>query len=246
MEIPIVYINLQRDVQRRLLLEKELARHELPGKRLDAVWWNDLAQNVQDSLYSACLNRRQYYQPLVNGEKGCYASHIAAWQQLVNSTAPAMVVLEDDVRLLEDFGQTLTAITNIKQPWDMVKLLGRTEEKIYRQRSLTPSHALIQYTRVPSFTAAYVISRSGAMKMLQNRVPFGRPVDIDLRFWWENDMQIYGVHPAVVALDESSQTSSITGRQERQNWRARWKKIQMKISLAIGSVRHMRKHDLPE
>lgn len=239
MDLPIVFINLDRDTERRRHLEAQLNQLSLTGTRLRAVWWNDLAESKQSELYSAELNRKQYYAPLVNGEKGCYASHIVAWQQLLDSTAPAMVVLEDDVQLLASFAAALSAIAALAQPWDMVKLMGRAEkEKIHTRQALMAGHDLIQYARVPSFTAAYVISRAGAQKMLQSRVPFGRPIDIDLRFWWENDMQIRGIYPPVVALDDISQTTSIAGRQHKASLHQRWRKLCMKAQLLLGNLRH--------
>ena len=70
--------------------------------------------------------------------------------------------------------------------------------------------SLVRYRRIPSTTAGYVISRSGAAKLLAKRQPFGRPVDVDLRFWWEADrLKVLGVVPSVLALDETSDTSTI-------------------------------------
>lgn len=239
MNLPIFYINLDRDIQRRALLEAQLERLSLTGTRLPAVWWSDLDESKQSELYSAELNQKQYYTPLVNGEKGCYASHIAAWRQLLDSTAPAMVVLEDDVQVLKNFETALQAIAELEHPWDMIKLMGRSgREKIYSRTHLIAGHDLIQYTRVPSFTAAYVISRTGAQKMLQSRIPFGRPIDIDLRFWWENNMQIRGVYPPVVELAEISQATSIGGRQKKASLHKSWRKLWMKAQLLFGNLRH--------
>ncbi|MEG1454031.1 MAG: glycosyltransferase family 25 protein [Comamonas sp.] len=134
--LPLVFVNLERDAERRARLEAELARLNLQGERLHAVWWADLPAAEQDALYSAQLNRAQYYKPLVNGEKGCYASHIQAWRQLLASDAPAMVVLEDDVRLDDRLAEGIAAIAALDSPWDMVKLLGRVQEKVEDRLSL--------------------------------------------------------------------------------------------------------------
>lgn len=236
---PVWYINLERDAERRERMDAELARADIPGERFDAVWWALLDPTIQDQLYSARLNAQQYYQPLVNGEKGCYASHIFAWRKLLNSDAPALVVLEDDVSLEPGFLQVLQAIARLPQNWDMIKLMGRPgREKVRSRQDLIPGHDLIRYSRVPSFTAAYVISKSGAQKMLQTRVPFGRPIDIDLRFWWENGMRIAGIHPPVVTLDDISQASSIAGRRNEASFRTRWRKLCMKLALSWGNARH--------
>lgn len=237
--IPLVFINLEKDSERRNRLEQELQRLHVPGTRLPAVWWKQLDPTQQNPLYSATLNSKQYYKPLVDGEKGCYASHIAAWEMLLSSDAPAMVVLEDDVRLDDRFVQAVDAIAALQRPWDMVKLMGRTQEKVRSAVALTEVHQLIQYRRVPSFTAGYVISRRGAQKLLQSRVPFGRPIDIDLRFWWENNLEILGVLPAPVLLDDTSLDSSITGRKPTASWTTRWRKLCMKWQITRGNARHL-------
>ena len=143
MDLPIVFINLDRDAQRRELLRQQFKALSLHGRRLEAVWWTNLTAQEQARCYSPALNAKQYYKPLVNGEKGCYASHIKAWQQLLESDAPAMVVLEDDVQLLTDFGAAIQAIAQLEQGWDMIKLIGRPQEKIKAERQLTPTHRLI-------------------------------------------------------------------------------------------------------
>ena len=242
--IPLVFINLDKDAERRSRLEQELQRLHIAGKRLPAVWWKQLDAAQQTPLYSASLNHSQYYKPLVDGEKGCYASHIAAWEMLLSSDAPAMVVLEDDVRLDDTFVRAVDAIAAMQQPWDMVKLMGRPQEKVRSAVTLTEVHQLIQYRRVPSFTAGYVISRRGAQKLLQSRIPFGRPIDIDLRFWWENDLEILGVLPPPVLLDDTSLNTSITGRKPTTSWITRWRKLYMKWQLTRGNARHLAKRPL--
>lgn len=238
--LPLVFVNLDRDAERRQRLEAELARLNLHGERLHAVWWADLPAAEQEALYSAELNRSQYYKPLVNGEKGCYASHVRAWRQLLASGAPAMVVLEDDVRLDDRLADGIAAIAALDLPWDMVKLIGREHEKVRSQRPLLPGVALIEYQRVPSMTAGYVISRAGAAKLLQTRLPFGRPIDVDLRFWWENDLRILGTLPGLLILDETSLESTIWSERPQVPLWQKLRKFAMKLQLTLGNARHRR------
>ena len=238
MSIPIFYINLARDTERRHKLEAELARQGLQGTRFEAVWWADLDTAAQNQLYSAELNARQFHATLVNGEKGCYASHIRLWQQLLASGAPAMVVLEDDVGLQDGFAALIAAIGQRAQPWDMVKLIGR-ERDTFRSRSpLMPGIELVDYQRVPSLTAGYVISREGAQKLCQSRLPFGRPIDVDRRYWWENNLAVWGVSPAALVLDDTSLTSSIDGRGAGVRIGQRWKKFKRQLVYSALNAWH--------
>ncbi len=239
--LPLVFINLDKDSERRTRIEGQLAHLGLPGERLPAVWWKHLPPAEQSLLYSAERNHGLYYQPLVDGEKGCYASHIQAWRQLLASDAPALVVLEDDVRLTPQFAEVVKAIAALQEPWDMVKLLGRDREKVRSQRPLVPGTALVDYSRVPSMTAGYVVSRAGAAKLLAHRQPFGRPIDVDLRFWWECDqLRILGVSPSAIALDDTSEVSSIWDTRDTLTPGQRWRKFTMKLALTLGNAWHRR------
>lgn len=241
MSLPIVFINLDRDAERRTRLLAELQQIDMPSERFPAVWWADVPPAQASRWYSDDLNARQYYKPLRNGEKGCYASHIGAWQQLLASDAPALVVLEDDVRLTPQFAEVVKAIAALQEPWDMVKLLGRDREKVRSQRPLVPGTALVDYSRVPSMTAGYVVSRAGAAKLLAHRQPFGRPIDVDLRFWWECDqLRILGVSPSAIALDDTSEVSSIWDTRDTLTPGQRWRKFTMKLALTVGNAWHRR------
>ena len=240
--LPLVFINLDKDSERRTRIEGQLAHLGLPGERLPAVWWKHLPPAEQSLLYSAERNHGLYYQPLVDGEKGCYASHIQAWRQLLASDAPALVVLEDDVRLTPQFADVVNAIAALQEPWDMVKLLGRDREKVRSQRPLVPGTALVDYSRVPSMTAGYVVSRAGAAKLLAHRQPFGRPIDVDLRFWWECDqLRILGVSPSAIVLDDTSEVSSIWDTRDTLTPGQRWRKFTMKLALTLGNAWHRRR-----
>ena len=142
---------------------------------------------------------------------------------------------------LDDLPQALAAIEALPADgsWDMIKLYGREPEKIADQGPLVQgSLQLISYQRVPSFAAGYVISRSGARKMLEARVPFDRPVDVDIRFWFENDLRVYGVYPSVISLDDTSEISSIWAQKEAPaNRLQKMRKFKMKLALSWGNFR---------
>ena len=152
------------------------------------------------------------------------------------------MVLEDDVRLTPQFADVVNAIAALQEPWDMVKLLGRDREKVRSQRPLVPGTALVDYSRVPSMTAGYVVSRAGAAKLLAHRQPFGRPIDVDLRFWWECDqLRILGVSPSAIALDDTSEVSSIWDTRDTLTPGQRWRKFCMKLALTLGNAWHRRR-----
>lgn len=245
--LPLLFINLDSDEERRQRMQAEFERLGLQGERFPATRWTALSEAEQARLFSPALNARWFHKPLVNGEKGCYASHLRAWQWLLDSPHAAVVVLEDDVSLTPDFTAVVNAIEALPAGWDMIKLLGRTAtgqaEKLQRSQPLCAGHTLVDYRRVPSLTAGYVLSRSGAEKLLASRIPFGRPIDVDLRHFWEignGGLRIQGVMPGAITLDETSFASSI-GDKPKGGLTARWRKFRQKVTYTMLNGWHRRR-----
>ena len=231
--LPLVYINLDEDMQRRSTIEAACAVVGVQAERVPATRWSRLNAEQQAALYSARLNVRSYFRPMLPGEMGCYASHIAAWRRLLASSAPALVVMEDDVEPGPDFAAVVNAIAALPAGWDMVKLIGRAQERPATRQPLVGAFELVSYRRVPSLTAGYVISRRGAEKLLTTRVPFGRPIDEDLRHWWESDLVMRGVLPAAIADADTGSTSSIGVRQRQTRLALRFRKFLFKCRYNI-------------
>lgn len=204
-----LYINMARDQLRDQAMTHAFADCRYIPERFEAVDWRALTANKQSDFYVSKVNRSVYFRPLTAGECGCYASHVEVWRRLLDSDEPWALVLEDDVEPMQGFDDVMDAVDQLPPEWDMIKLVGRTREKISRRHPLVASHGLVQYRRVPSLTGAYVISREGARKVLASRVPFGRPIDIDLRWWWENDLRLFGVDPYPIKLAATSENSTI-------------------------------------
>lgn len=243
MPCPIYLINLPKDVARAAQMNRQLASLGLLANLhpIAATYGKDLSTADTAHYYSEALNARQYHLPLSAGEIGCYVSHLTAWQALVDSGAPAALVLEDDVQLHPELPAMMAALMAVTSPqWDMLKLVGRPLERTVANWPLGAASRLARYARIPSMTAAYVISRAGAQKLLAGRVPFGRPVDIDLRYTWEVDLHVYGFLPYPVSLDQSSTVSSIGRRSSPRSWTHRWRRIRQQVAYSLGNWQRLR------
>lgn len=243
MSLPTFLINLARDGERLATMAQQLDALGLPWQRVEAVYGRDLPPAERQRLYDAQANQRQHHQALVDGEIGCYASHLRVWQQVQAQGLPMALVLEDDMDLLPPLLPTLAALASRPCGWDMVKLIGRPQEPVAQRWPLGQAEgsalSLIRYRRVPSLTGAYVISARGAQRLLTVRPPFFRPIDVDLRHWWEAGLHIYGLQPYPVALADSSHTSSI-GPKPRQPLARRWRKWAQQLGYSLANARASR------
>ena len=236
---PIVYINLDEDATRRSQIEAAFGRVGVYPERYSAVRWSLLSAAEQAAAYSESQNASTYFRPLADGEKGCYASHLACWQGLLDSPAAGLVVVEDDVLPQPGFRDVIAAIAALPAGWDMVKLIGREgrRESTRERWPLVAGRELVRYRRVPSLTAGYVVSRRGAHKLLGSRRPFARPIDVDLRQWWENGLVMRGMLPAAIALAPIEANSSIGAREGAVGLGQRWRKFVYTLRYSLANRR---------
>ena len=167
---PIV-INLDRATDRLLTLATDLGAAGLSFERLPAVNGRDiprrLASQFKDSHH------------LLDGEVGCYASHILAWEQIARSMEPWALVLEDDVRVPMDLSSRIEEIV-ARAPvgWDIIKLSSWAKHGEIVLTALSSGEKLVAYARVPVLMGASLVTKAGALKLCGHRSR-NAPVDVD-------------------------------------------------------------------
>lgn len=237
-ELPVFVINLKQATARMDGMRRQLDALSMPFIRVEAVYGRDLKLHTFTTLADAGLNARQHHVPLSLGEVGCYASHLALWERVVQEKLSAALVLEDDVLLEPQLPHVLESLLqNLEPGWDMIKLLGRQREQILRAWPIGAGRALIRYRRVPSYTGAYLVSAAGAAKLLARRRPFGRPVDVDLRYWWECDLRMYGLWPYPVHDGPQAVHSTMGNRRERPAVEARLRRLWLQVRYSVKNWR---------
>jgi glycosyl transferase, family 25 len=243
-----VVINLATNPQRWYETRSRFDAVNLAVERLEATDGRRLrfdgAHAHGATGYDVEVNRDRFHKPLRPGEIGCYESHRAAWRRLLVLGARSLAVFEDDVEIDAQLVPLLQAIERLPMPWDMVKLYGREHERVaWQQPFTTPSRAagtaLIGYSRVPSHSCAYVVSRDGARKLLATRARFGRPLDVDLRHWWENDLVVLGVQPYPVRMAAAAALPTIDdGRRGCSSVPMRLRKVSNQLRYAALNWTH--------
>lgn len=128
--------------------------------------------------------RRAHEELSTPGGVGCYLSHVNLWQKfLTESSAPAMLVFEDDVKLTEDSYKNLQSLFDksniLKNPtaYDFCILSPSSHPK-YTTRILNYKDDS-NLDKLTSFTTlvGYVITRKGAEKILPLVFPIESHID---------------------------------------------------------------------
>lgn len=239
-------INLDRDTDRLAHIRAECARAGLTFERFSALRGDALPDELKPYFDAADPT-------LGNGEIGCYASHLAIMMRIARGEVETPVlVFEDDIRLVTGFRAMLSAlIAALPEEWDIVRLSNAPKRAYAPVAELVGGYTLARYSVVPPSTGAYLISRSGARKFLEQAVR-RLPIDQDLRRVWRWKLETYGVVPVPI-IPDVLQTSSIDalapeGARKAAQRRARMRKERRGEGMArlrwnmrtLGTVRALR------
>jgi glycosyl transferase family 25 len=186
--VPVLYINLDHDSERRAHIERALAQDKLELIRIRAL---EPPFALPDALFSKALSV---------GEIGCYASHMKAWDMLLVSGRPHALVLEDDARVPPNLAELVdTTIAVLPENWDLVHLYDNDCHPSRPLHAIGADYELVRYSRVPGGCVGYLISRSGAKRLRRQELRCW-PLDTDLGRPW-HFLLSYGIRPPLVEHD---------------------------------------------
>jgi len=201
--VPVLVVNLDRSPERWDSCQEEFAREHVKVERFPAT---DGKAMSEQEIAAVATGPAQWF--CTKGMLGCFLSHRRIWQKVVDEQLPAVVVLEDDVRLMPQFGDKLRRlISELPEDWE-VCLLGAIgcispevealPMKFYsfctgggrkspgKTRRVSPS-AFVPHR--PAGTHAYIVSQRGAQRLLKD-LPLAR-YHVDLAAWALPDLKLY-------------------------------------------------------
>ncbi len=141
--------------------------------------------------------RRSHYEIDRPGAIGASLSHFAAWRRLLASSAPAMIIFEDDVPLPKDLKLRLEAL-QLPDDWDIIQL-QRTEFSNGDSCKPIPGEEPWEVCVGLIGAYAYIVSRRGAQRLLEKAYPIELHVDAymafmsrvgDIRMLWHPSINI--------------------------------------------------------
>lgn len=196
-------INLDRTPDRLSIMKNELAKCEMEFVRVRAVD----SRNLDTSKF---IIKNHYKREISLGEIGCYMSHVKVMKQFLNSDNEFAVILEDDIKLQNDFKQIVEKVMDgytllpEKHQWDILKLYNGKRRHI-KITDIDSKHIIGACGKsVPVGTVAAVFTRKAAEKFLsvsgREVTTIKRPIDSELQNAWEYDLRIYNVLPSIVSL----------------------------------------------
>ena len=189
--VPVVVLNLPGSAVRRATILQQLKNVGLRGNIVPALFGNDLDIRSLGMLGIVGHDLRQQF-PSAR-DIGCALSHMLLWSELQYSSAPAIVVLEDDAIIGPQFSRVLRdvlpVITDRRRGVDLLSLTW--------YRHLTNPACVTQLIRpAPSSApplirfhcdgglntgfAAYLVTPRGAHRSLAAALPLHASIDLQL------------------------------------------------------------------
>ena len=124
---------------------------------------------------------------LISSELGCYLSHVGCVQRFLETDADYLIVLEDDLKIVEDFANTVKDILDYldqhkELDWYLINL-GAKKRKLSRHIASIRSYDVVRADYFPIRTIGLIWSRKGAETFLREAQEMYAPIDNFLQSW---------------------------------------------------------------
>ncbi|NVK36710.1 MAG: glycosyltransferase family 25 protein [Gammaproteobacteria bacterium] len=237
MNYKIFVINLDERPDKFKNAEDQILAQGLSCERISAVRGSNLSEEEITKNYDAKANKKHYMKTMSVGEIGCYMSHRAAWQKIIDDNLDYAIILEDDCKLEADFHLLPSLLTHLKD-WDYIKLTGpRGRKKIQDTACITDKFSIAHYNKVPISTPGQVVSLKGAKALLENSQPFFRPVDVDLQQYWEKNIDIIGIEPKLVGTAGFDSDITAMDKSSARTIKTKfWPRVMFRISTTLSNT----------
>lgn len=189
-------IHLPGDARRRPNADRLAAT--LPGARIvDAVRGADVMA-VTD-LRPGDLHAPAYPYPMSAGEVGCFLSHRACWQRIVDEGLDHALIVEDDAAFDPALWPHVRALIAAQARTDRyIRLPAKRRERPGLVIAQDGPAQLFLPRIIGLQTVAQVVGRDAAQRLLSATRAIDRPVDTLLQMHWATGQPVHTIWPSGV------------------------------------------------
>lgn len=192
LDLPIWIVNLEKDIDKRQFMEDQLRKLELNYEIIPAIDGKLLSENDL-VFYSKTIALRDFGRELTPGELGCANSHIKLWHSIVDHNYDEVLILEDDIHIGRDLVDILRHRDKLPSDYQHINFSTKAKQRPIGDFVFDIFRASNHIERAYS-TEAYLLTNSGARKLLDLVYPLYMPID---NFISIADIVSYGIYPKV-------------------------------------------------
>lgn len=210
--VPVYVINLARSKQRWEDLKMSADQFGIELRRIEAVEGRLLKDNELGNLDEAAF-RRRHGKIVLPAEIGCYFSHIKALEAIIVSAEPHAIIIEDDVRFTQDFLPFIDGAIKLRG-WDVIKLINHRMSAFRRSGTVIDGFSVGRSLHGPlGSSAAYLLTREGARKLLSAIKPMSLPYDVAMERGWDGNYELFITDQSPVELSDVAISTIAEGRE---------------------------------
>ena len=163
----IFVINLPGATERTKLQKDQLTKLNLKFEIITAMTVEDISKDTYKKHFF------DWQRPLRKTEVACYFSHKSAWNRVIKSKEPALI-LEDDAILSRFLPKLLDNLNSI-QNTDLINLENRSRKKFVSRsyKDIACQSKLLRLYQDRTGAAGYILWPSGAKKLIQFEINKG-------------------------------------------------------------------------
>jgi len=188
-------INLKKNIEKYSRALTNLSKIGVRPERFDAIYTKDVPKTEIDRLtypsVQYTIDNGRYSDNNIGslGGIGCFLSHAKLWEMLLNSEEEMFFILEDDAvpnfEVSDKIGVFLNKVMEYDREWDVIYLGWSKPSPTHLTDVLAGDINTDKIYKINSITFqthAYLISRKGAMKLLERAFPIVDQVDSYMSF----------------------------------------------------------------
>ena len=191
-------INLERNPERLAFMREQLGKFGMEFERFNAVYGKTLPAGERKCAFSAVRSFIASKKRLSDAEIGVAMSHLGCYRRMTEENAAMALVLEDDVRLYDNFPKTLERVARFIDPSkpQLVVLSG------YGVENAETLPETIRAERSVWCADAYVLTLEAAKLILRANDPVITVADSFKRWRKRFGLELYRALPACVKQDD--------------------------------------------
>ncbi|MEG8099528.1 glycosyltransferase family 25 protein [Candidatus Liberibacter brunswickensis] len=209
MSIPIYVISLPFSHTRREKFCNRASRINIKFSFFDAIYGDN--NPICKQIFYNQKRKSQFKRLLSIPEIGCYMSHIDLWKKIANSSNIGAVILEDDADFSDGFNKLILHLSKCDISDILIKFdsLRRKNKKTDCLCTVPGNFCILQPRILSPRTTGYFIGKKAAIDLLNIRKNIFRPIDMDMKHWWEHNVPSLVTEPGAVYEAANTNDSSI-------------------------------------
>lgn len=155
---------------------------------------------------------------VLDGEYGCYMSHLAALRRVADGDHPVAIVTEDDIGFTRGLAERVSSLFSSEPRIELLKLMNHRVSGFVPHGRSELGDEFGRCIHGPQGSAAcYAVTREGAQKLIAALKPMWLPYDIAFERGWSTGVATYTTRtPLVDFLDSRADTTIGTSSDYRQ------------------------------